>query len=89
MTSAYDYIFRFDHSSDHAEKRLGGLDVKQMTRGWGGAILRDTIIEDKDSLLGPYHDASLPWMVKVGDAQSFLYKSEKDLQFGPVELSDE
>ena len=85
----YDFVFLFDHSSGHAKKRLGGLDVKQMNRGWGGAILRDTIIEDKDGFLGPYHDASLPWMVKVGDTQSLVYKTEKDLQFGPVELSDE
>ena len=60
-----------------------------MTRGWGGAKLRDTKIEEKDGFLGPYHDASIPWMVQVGDTQSLVYKTEKDLQFGPVELSDE
>ncbi len=56
----YDFVFLFDHSSGHAKKRAGGLDVKKMLKGFGGELLRNTTIESHDGYLGPFHDPSNP-----------------------------
>ena len=42
----YDYTFLFDHSSGHAKKRVGGLSVSAMNKGFGGEKLRRTLIEN-------------------------------------------
>lgn len=52
----YECVFLFDHSSGHAKKCSGGLDVKDMNVGWGGSSrmnMRATKIEAQDNYLGP------------------------------------
>ena len=61
----YDYVFLYDHSSGHAKKRVGGLNVVNMNKGYGGENMRSTLIEQSEGYLGPYHDAANPRMVKV------------------------
>ncbi|KAL7528778.1 hypothetical protein ACHAXR_003942, partial [Thalassiosira sp. AJA248-18] len=87
--SQFDFVFLFDHSSGHAKKRAGGLDVKQMNKGWGGGLLRKTAIKRKEGYLGPFHNPDNPKMVKVGEEQTLVYESVADLQFGPFHLSDD
>jgi hypothetical protein len=65
----YDYIFLYDHSSGHAKKRVGGLNVGNMNKGYGGENMRSTLIERSEGYLGPYHDAANPRMVNVGQMQ--------------------
>ena len=43
----YRYVFLFDHSSGHAKKRIGGLDVGAMNKGFGGKNMRGTLIEKR------------------------------------------
>jgi hypothetical protein len=38
----YEAYFLFDHSSGHAKKRMNGLDIKCMTKVWGGKWMRPT-----------------------------------------------
>ena len=52
FTNQYDFAFLFDHSSGHAKKRVGGLSVSAMNKGFGGEKLRSTLIGKK---------ARLPW----------------------------
>ncbi len=69
----YEYVFLFDHSSGHAKKRVGGLNVTSMTKGFGGELLRNTKIERSDGYLGPFHNINNPKMVQVGDEQQMVY----------------
>ncbi len=55
----YRYAFLFDHSSGHAKKCIGGLNVGAMNKGFGGEHLRGTLIEKKEGYLGPYHSCSV------------------------------
>jgi hypothetical protein len=48
----YCYAFLFDHSSGHAIKRIGGLDVGAMNKGFGGKHMRGTLIKKKKDTLG-------------------------------------
>ncbi len=43
----YRYAFLFDHSSGHAKKRIGGLDVGAMNKGFGGEHMRGTLIKKR------------------------------------------
>ena len=43
----YRYAFLFDHSSGHAKKRIGGLDVGAMNKGFGGNYMRGTLIKKR------------------------------------------
>jgi hypothetical protein len=56
----YDFVFLFNHSSGHAKKRAGGLDVKKMLKGFGGDLLRNTTMERHDGYLGPFHNLGNP-----------------------------
>ena len=73
LGNQYEYVFLFDHSSGHAKKRVGGLNVTSMTKGFGGELLRNTKIEQSDGYLGPFHDVNNPKMVQVGDEQQMVY----------------
>ena len=70
----YEIAMLFDHSSGHAKKRMGGLDVKKMLKGWGGEPIRNSLIERKEGYLGPYYDENNAQMVKVGQEQCFVYR---------------
>ena len=48
----YGYAFLFDHSSGHAKKCIGGLDVGTMNNGFDGKHMRGTLIEKKKDTLG-------------------------------------
>ena len=49
----YRYAFLFDHSSGHAKKCIGGLDVGAMNKGFGGEHMTGTLIKKKkDTLAG-------------------------------------
>ena len=45
FTDQYNFAFLFDHSSGHAKKRVGGLSVSAMNKGFGGEKLRSTLIK--------------------------------------------
>jgi len=80
----YDNYFLFHHSSGHAKKRANGLDVKCMTKGWGGKMMRPTLIKTLEDYVGPYYDANNPGMVKVGKEQAMVYGSD---DVGPFNLA--
>ncbi len=50
----YDYVFLYGHSSSHAKKRVGGLNVVNMNKGYGGENMCSTLIEQLEGYLGPY-----------------------------------
>jgi len=83
----YDYIFLYDHSSGHAKKRVGGLDVGNMNKGYGGENMRSTLIERSEGYLGPYHDATNPRMVNVSQMQDLVYGVDADINCGPFYLA--
>jgi len=56
----YDYVFLYDHTSSHAKKRVGGLNVVNMNKGYGGENMCSTLIEQLEGYLGPYHNAANP-----------------------------
>ena len=88
LDERYEFAFLFDHSSGHAKKRSGGLDVKSMNKGFGGELLRDSKIEEHDGYIGPFHDPLNPCMIAVGQEQTFVYSSPKDIANGPFYLTD-
>ena len=88
LDERYEFAFLFDHSSGHAKKRSGGLDVKSMNKGFGGELLRDSKIEEHDGYIGPFHDPLNPRMIAVGQEQTFVYSSPKDIANGPFYLTD-
>jgi hypothetical protein len=67
LGNQYEYVFLFDHSSGHAKKRVGGLNVTLMTTGFDGELLRNTKIDRCGGYLGLFHDVNNPKMVQVGD----------------------
>ncbi len=84
-----EFVFLYDHSSGHARKRVGGLDAKNMNKGFGGEILRNSTIEEKDSYLVPFHNPSNPRMVLIGHEQTFVYSSPDDIKtYKSLELDD-
>jgi hypothetical protein len=89
FTNQYDFAFLFDHSSGHAQKRVGGLSVSAMNKGFGGEKLRSTLIEKKQGYLGPFHCITNPKMVQVGEEQQLVYPAEGDVtpEDGPFHLS--
>jgi hypothetical protein len=83
----YDYVFLYDHCSGHVKKRVGGLNVGNMNKGYGGENMRSTLIEKSEGYLGPYHDAANPRMVKVGQMQDLVYGNKADVNYGPFYLA--
>jgi len=79
----YDYIFLFDHSSGHDKQREDGLNVKKMTKNFGGTQrkMRDTVIKQEKGYLGTYLSK-----LKPGDTQSMVFKETDD---GPFWMSTE
>ena len=86
--SKYDFVFLFDQGGQ-AKKRAGGLSGTSMTKGFGGEILCNTKIEQHDGNLGPYHDATNPKMVKVGDEHVLFFSMDADEDDGPFYLPPE
>jgi hypothetical protein len=89
LGNQYEYVFLFDHSSGHAKKRVGGLNVTSMTKGFGGELLRNTKIEQSDGYLGPFHDVNNPKMVQVGEEQQMVYSVGAHVDDGPFYLTPE
>ena len=78
----YRYAFLFDHSSSHAKKHVGGLDVGAMNKGFGGEHLKGTLIEKKEGYPGPYHSLHNSHMIQVGQVQELVYPSEEGIADG-------
>jgi hypothetical protein len=74
----YDFVFLFDHSSGHDKQREDGLNIKKMTKGFGGAQrkMRDTAIKQEKGFLGTY-----PRKLNPGDIQSMVFKSTDEGPF--------
>ncbi len=79
----YDYLFLFDHSSGHDKQREDGLNVKKMTKSFGGSQrkMRNTLIKKEKGYLGPYRRKLNP-----GDTQSMVFLETDD---GPFWMSSE
>jgi hypothetical protein len=79
----FEFIFLFDHSQGHARKRNGALNALHMSKNYGGAqpVMRDTTILSDIGYLGPNSP-----LLKVGDTQSLIFKTEDS---GPWYLSPE
>jgi hypothetical protein len=78
----YHYVFLFDHSSGHAKKRIGGLNIGAMNKGFGGEHLRGTLIEKKEGYLGPYCSLHNSHMIQVGQVQELVYPSKERIADG-------
>jgi len=87
MTLTEHYVFLYDHSSGHAKKHVGGLNVVNMNKGYGGENMRSTLNEQSEGYLGPYHDAANPRMVKVGQMHGLVYGNDVDINHGPFYLA--
>jgi hypothetical protein len=85
----YKFVFLYDHSRGHTKKRVGGLDATKVNKGFGGEILRNSMIEEKYGYLGAFHKLSNPRMVSIGHEQTFVYSSPDDIKNGPFYLTDE
>ena len=85
----YDFYFQFDHSSGHAKAQLDGLDASNMTKGFGGDLLRDTMIGDGEGYLGCFYDSSNKFMVKVGQLQELKWVGDLPDDAGPYWLTPE
>jgi hypothetical protein len=72
----------FDHSSGHAKRRIGGLDVGAMNKGFGGDHLRGTLIEKKEGYLGPNHSLNNSRMIQVGQVQELVYPAKESITDG-------
>jgi len=88
LDECYEFGFFFYHSSGHAKKRSHGFDVKSMNKGFDGELLRNSKIEEHDGYLGPFHDPLNPHMIAVGQEQTFVYASPKDIANDPFYLTD-
>jgi hypothetical protein len=75
----YHHAFLLDHSSGHAKKRVGGLDIGAMNKGFGGEHLRGTLIENKEGYLGLYHSSNNSRMIQVGQVQELVYPAEESI----------
>ncbi len=79
----FDYLFLFDHSSGHDKQREDGLNVKKMTKSFGGnqRKMRETVRKQEKGYLGPFLRILNP-----GDTQSMVFK---DRDNGPFWMSRE
>ncbi len=82
FSDQYCYAFLFDHSSGHAKKRIGGLNVSAMNKGFGGEHLRGKLIDKKEGCLGPYHSLHNSHMIQVGQVQELVYPSKEGIADG-------
>ena len=58
-----------------------------MNKGYGGEIMRSTLIKQLEGYLGPYHDAANPRMVNVDQMQNLVYGKDVDINYGPFYLA--
>jgi hypothetical protein len=81
LNPEYDYLFLFDHSSGHDKQREDGLNVKNMTKSFGGTQrkMRNTLIKREKGYLCPYQRKLNP-----GDTQSMVFQDTDD---GPFWMS--
>jgi hypothetical protein len=75
----YDYLFLFDYSSKHDKQREDGLNVKKLTKSFGGSQrkMRNTLIKKEKGYLGPCQCKLNP-----GDTQSMVFQKMEDGPFG-------
>ncbi len=78
----FRYALLFDHSSGHAKKRIGGLNISAMNKRIGGEHLRGTLIEKKEGYLGPYHSLNNSHLIQVSQVQELVYPSKKSIADG-------
>jgi hypothetical protein len=88
LDERYEFGFLFDHSSGHAKKRSCGLDIKSLNTGFGGEMLRNSIIEEHNGYIGPFHNRLNPHMIAVGQEQTFVYTRPEDIANVPFYLTD-
>jgi hypothetical protein len=83
LAPQFEYLFLFDHSCGHDKQREDGLNIKNMTKSFGGkhAYLHDSLIKEVDGYLGPY-----PKVLKPSDVQSMVFK---ETDAGPFWLSEQ
>ena len=67
----FDFVFLFDHSSNHGKKQQDGLNEKGMNIDWGGAVakMHDTVVES----VGPF---THPHCLQPGSTQCMIYTEE-------------
>ena len=77
FTNQYDFAFLFDHSSGHAKKRVGGLSVSAMNKGFGGEKLQSTLIEkSKVTLVLSTALRTQKWFKLVRNSNLFILPRE-------------
>jgi hypothetical protein len=79
----FDHLLLFDYSSGHSKKRVNGLDVTAMKKGYGGtqSRLRPAPIYQEEGILGPF-----PRKLAVGDIQRMVFQPTDE---GPFWMSPE
>ena len=77
----FEFVFLFNHSQGHAQKRNVALNALHMSKNFGGSqpLMRDTTILSDNGFLGPHSP-----QLKIGDTQSLIFKPEDS---GPWYLS--
>jgi len=79
----YDFYFQFDHSSGHAKAQLNGLDVSNMNKGFGGDLLRATLIKGEDGYLGSFYNSGNKFMVTINEEQKLVWGGDLPDDAGP------
>jgi hypothetical protein len=80
----FDFLFLFDHSCGHAQRRPDRLNNKSLNKGFGGAQtkMRDSkIAADDEDNIGGY---AMELTLKLDDTQSMQFSSTDD---GPCWMS--
>jgi len=67
-----DTLLLFDHSCGHNQQRKDGLNVENMSKGYGGkqSRLPPSLIKQVDGYLGPYHRK-----LNEGDTQTMVFSA--------------
>ncbi len=70
----YDVLFMFDHSCSHDQQRKDGLNVKNMSKNYGGkqSKVRTSLMKQEKGYLGQF-----PRILNPGDVQSMVFLEMK------------
>jgi hypothetical protein len=73
-----DLLLLFDHSCGHDRQREDGLNVENMSKGYGGkqSRLHPSLIKQVDGYLGPYNRK-----LNQGDMQTMVFSTTDDGPF--------
>ena len=73
-----DFLLLFDHSCGHDRQREDGLNVENMSKGYGGkqSKLRPSLIKQVDGYLGPFSRK-----LSAGDTQTMVFSATDDGPF--------